>query len=101
MTNDPAWLTRLEKAKGTVSMSDFAAGEIAAEVRRLQLIERAAAHYRFAGSLDSLKFLEVRGWQHDANGVLWYAPDGYPVDSPKSPIVALAVELELALGLHK
>lgn len=70
------------------------------EVERLKHVEDAARHYRFAGSDDSLAFLKRRGWTVCPYG-LWTAPAGYPVDRPKSPFVALAVELELALGLHK
>lgn len=76
---------------------------LVAELNRLRHIERAAAHYRFAGSLDSFKFLEKRGWQPSSTPGKWYPPSNCrcPIDGPKSFTVALAIELELALGLHQ
>lgn len=70
------------------------------EMERLQRIEAAASHYRFAGADGSDKFLQSCGWTEAERG-WWKAPAGYPVKEPKSLIVALAVELEMSLGLHK
>ena len=71
------------------------------EVDRLRRVKEAARHYRFAGTPASLDYLKRRGWTGGERG-LWYAPAGYPLhNSPASFTVALAVELELALGCHK
>lgn len=70
-------------------------------IERLKLTEEAARHYRFAGSEGSLAFLRRRGWTGGERG-LWHSPENYPThNSPASFNVALAIELELALGCHK
>jgi hypothetical protein len=80
------------------------------EIDRLERIEKAASHYRFAGADGCGTFLESRGWvriEPGGNvdpgkaGGWWKAPEGYPVKEPKSLIVSLAVELEMSMGLHK
>lgn len=73
------------------------------ELDRLRQIEMAATHYRFAGTPASEEFLRRRGWTGGETSILWHAPKDCPArksDDPCSCFVALAIELELALGCH-
>ena len=73
-----------------------------AELARLRLVEEAARHYRFAGTPASHEFLRRRGWEKRKDAS-WNPPADCPArerDNPCSCFVALAIELELALGCH-